>query len=130
MKKTLLYIATLALGALTTVSCSLTDEDFNKEFLYSGSGEWVSTQTIGGQSHEIHDRFKSDGTGSSRSATDNAPWQSFTWTLKGAELTFIHEMDTRVQTRALIPKSYTVKTLTETKLVYTDGFKTITCSKL
>lgn len=126
MKKILRYLAAASLVGLFFVSCTLLGKDFDASLLYSGSGEWVSNQTISGEQHEIHDKFLSNGTGSTWSVTDGAPPQPFTWELSGERLTFLHQMEMG----GTVPKDYTVVTLTETRLVYRDGYGvTITCTK-
>ncbi len=128
MKKILLYAAVAAFAGLSFASCNPAEKEFNKEFLYSGSGEWVSTQDFGNGNEEIHDKFKSDGTGSTWSVTDGTVPQPFEWELVGSRLTFIHIMETRAG--GVIPKEYTVTTLTGTSLVYKDQWgNTISCTK-
>lgn len=129
MKKILFYIAAAAMTAMTLFSCGPVGEEFNEEFLY---GEWVSTVPLAGTNHEIHDRFGSDHRGSTKSFTDaDTDWQYYSWTLEGATLTRIHEMEMRSNTRAVSVDEWTITSLTESKLVYRDqGGRTITCTKL
>ncbi|MDR2891268.1 MAG: hypothetical protein LBV18_06745 [Alistipes sp.] len=125
MKRILLYIAAAAMASLAVTSCGLGGEDFNEEFLYSGGGEWVSTQDVGDGPQRIHDIFRADGSGTS-AAEGDIP-QAFTWTLEGDRLSFEHI----IGMGGTVPKDYTVTTLTETSLVYRDNYgKTISCTKL
>ena len=128
MRRILFYAVTAAFAGLFFASCAPAEKEFNKEFLYSGSGEWVSTQDFGDGNEEIHDKFNADGTGSTWSVTQDTYPQPFDWELVGRRLTFIHIMETRAG--GVIPKDYTVTTLTETSLVYKDEWgNTISCTK-
>jgi hypothetical protein len=130
--KRILFCADIAAAlGLFFVACGPSgggeEETLNRAFLYSGSGEWISTQDFGDGPEEIHDKFAADGTGSSWSATDDGIPQSFTWSLSGKTLRFVH----RMESGAAVPKEYTVVILTESRLVYEDDWgNRISCTKL
>ncbi len=119
MKKILFYAAVAAFAGLSFSSCAPADKEFNKDFLFSGSGAWGYTDDVGDGPEHLRDTFKSDGTGTTEFITNGAPSQSFTWELRGDELTFYRE--TTSNTRATVPWRYTVESLTETKMVLIKG---------
>lgn len=131
MKRVLFYVAIAATLGLGFASCGVGGEEFNEAFLYSGSGEWISQQTTGGVVHTYHDVFRADGTGTNWSEIDNVEMK-FKWELSGSRLTLTHwqEMLNNGQGGWGFAQDYTVTTLTETKLVYESGLKTISCTKL
>jgi hypothetical protein len=117
MKRILFYIAAAAFGLMPAVSCTPQEESFNEAFLYSGSGAWEYTDDAGDGPEDFRDTFRANGTGMTEFLTNGAPSQDFTWELIGAELTITRQTTTRVATRAAVPWTYTVESLTETEMV-------------
>lgn len=85
-------------------------------------GRWAS-----GTLYEI---YNASGNGLTWDESDDVTEeeaQSFTWELEDATLTRYHQME---GSAAVVPKTYTIKTLTATTLVYeTSGGKTFTFTK-
>ena len=88
------------------------EEEFDVVNLY---GKW--------KSGTLYEKYELGGKGATWDTSDDvteAEAQPFTWTLENATLIQIHIMQ---RTKAgTVPKTYTVKTLTETSLSYIDDY--------
>lgn len=92
MKK--LFYALVATTALFFAGCS--SDNFDPEFLSSGSGLWESSRVLGGRDYVIMERFAAGGTGKTWSPTDGmdeSMAQLFRWTLEGSSLRYAHRND-------------------------------------
>ena len=81
-------------------------------------GKWVINNT------EFW-RYNSDHTGSTWDERDSVyEWEAqlFTWELEGAQLTQYHKME---NSSAVVPKTYTVVSLTKEELQYEDYYGNI-----
>ena len=81
------------------------------------------------KSGTLWEKYSSSGTGATwdtKDDMDESEAQSFTWELKGETLTQYHQMES---SSGVIPKQYTIKTLTATSLIYTANGKTYTFTK-
>jgi hypothetical protein len=110
MKKTLRYLAMLAVVTLFAVSCTKEDTTYDQTLL---TGKW--------QSGTLFYNYFADGTGTTWDTSDNvteAEAQAFTWTLVSDIMTHIHILEMG----GSVPKIYTVTELTETTLKYHDDF--------
>ena len=110
MKRTNVLLVLVAIFTLVMVSC---EEEiiFDQELL---PGKW--------KSGTLYYRYFSGGTGYSWDTGDDVnedEAQNFTWTLVKSELTHIHIMEIG---GTGIPRVYTVKELTATRLRYEDDF--------
>lgn len=93
----------------------------------------INTADIYGtwKSGTLFEKYQAGGTGYTWDGVDDVSEeeaQSFTWEIdeKAKTLTQYHQMESST---GLVPKSYTIKTLTETSLVYTANGKTYTFVK-
>lgn len=120
MKRILLYLAVVAVGALGFASCSSTEKEFNEQFLI---GYWKAG------TDNMH--FKSDHTGTWWDTADTPSEEYGTkmnWTLSGENLSL--ELCFQEVGGCDVPKSYTVLDLTETRFSFKDYTgKTRTFSK-
>lgn len=113
MKK--LLRAIVAMAALFFIGCGT--DNFEPEFLHSGSGLWMSTLQIGGKDNITYERFAADGSGKTWSTTDGmteSDAQLFKWTLEGSSLRYLHRDDNSGQYS--IPENFTVLELNATTL--------------
>ena len=109
MKRTSYLAVFGAFLALMMVSCE--EETFFEEELLPG--KW--------RSGTLYYRYFSGGTGYTWDTSDDVTEdeaQNFTWTLVKSELTHIHILEIG----GTVPKVYTVKELTTTRLRYEDDF--------
>ncbi|HKK42676.1 MAG TPA: hypothetical protein VJ963_09725 [Bacteroidales bacterium] len=109
-KRTLRFLALLAMVTLFAVSCTKEDTTYDQTLL---TGKW--------QSGTLFYKYASDGTGATWDTSDDvteAEAQPFTWTLVNDLLTHIHILELG----GTVPKVYTVTELTETTLKYHDDF--------
>lgn len=114
MKKLLLLLCT---ALFLFVGCGKIG-GFDESLLY---GRW--------KSGTLYEKYSSSGSGwtwDTADDVDESEAQSFTWTLDGDKLTQLHQMEAST---AVVPKQYTITTLTETTLVYTANGKTYTFKK-
>ncbi|KAA6342412.1 hypothetical protein EZS27_009852 [termite gut metagenome] len=115
--KRLLYGAAFVFAiTLLFTSCTPEDESFDELLL---PGVW--------QAGTFHYKYNSNHSGTTWDTSDNvteSEAQEFTWTLSGSTLTQLHIIVEVVlpETRATVPKVYTVTKLTETSLIYKDDF--------
>lgn len=103
---------------ITLLAFSSCKKDLDETLLY---GTW--------KSGTLYEKYVSSGTGytwDTADDVDESEAQSFTWELSGETLTQYHQMESST---ALVPKQYTITTLTETTLVYTANGKTYTYKK-
>lgn len=110
MKKTLRYLAMLAVVTLFAVSCTKEEITYDQTLL---TGKW--------QSGTLFYKYFADGTGTTWDTSDDvteAEAQAFTWTLVNDLMTHIHILEMG----GSVPKVYTVTELTETTLKYHDDF--------
>jgi len=82
------------------------------------------------QSGTLYEKYNASGNGSTWDEGDDVTEeeaQTFTWELDKETLTRYHQME---GSSAVVPKTFTIKTLTATTLVYeTSGGKTFTFTK-
>lgn len=113
MKK---IISLLFLSFIFFAGCG--KKEFDETLLY---GKW--------KCGTLYEKYVSSGTGytwDTADDVDESEAQSFTWELDGEKLTQYHQMEA---SSAVVPKQYTVTTLTETTLSYTSNGKTYTFTK-
>lgn len=113
MKKILVFLCT---ALLLFVGCG--KEKFDETNLY---GTW--------KSGTLYYKYMSSGSGytwDTADDVDESEAQSFTWEMEGDQLTQYHQME---NSSGVIPKLYTIKTLTATTLTYTSNGKTETFTK-
>lgn len=104
-------------AAICFTSCVKETPTFNRSNLI---GKWVIT-TNGTTGTEFW-RYDADSTGVTWDTADDVSeeeGQAFTWTLEGDQLTQIHKFES---SGAVVPKTYTVTTLSASKLVYKDNY--------
>lgn len=109
--------AVAAVAATCCVSCTPEEENFDRIDLV---GKWVRTSN--GITGTEYWRYRADSTGITWDTGDDvseAEGQAFTWTLDGNQLTQIHQFES---SGAVVPKTYTVTTLTSLQLVYKDNY--------
>ncbi|MDO4191049.1 MAG: hypothetical protein Q4D14_05125 [Bacteroidales bacterium] len=119
MKKKNNIFVSVAIGliAMLFVACGEPTVRFDRNLLV-GYWQRLSTLTDGQDCY----RYNADGTGVTWDTGDDmteAEGQPFTWTLTGDELVLIHEGEMG----AKIPKTYTLKELTSSRLSYVDAYK-------
>lgn len=107
-----------ALCGMLFLLASCSKEKFDESLLY---GSWKC-----GTLHETYSSSGSGRTWDTSDDVDESEAQSFTWTLDEEILTQYHQMEAST---AVVPKQYTVKTLTATTLIYTANGKTYTFTK-
>jgi hypothetical protein len=112
MKKIVSFLGLCIVATVMLVSCdSLVDKSFDKTLLY---GKW--------QSGTVFYKYLANGTGSTWDTADDVTEeeaQTFTWTLVASELTHIHVLEMG----GTVPKVYTVTELTDSTLIYEDGYE-------
>ncbi|KAA6309357.1 hypothetical protein EZS27_039131 [termite gut metagenome] len=99
---------------LLFTSCTPEDESFDELLL---PGVW--------QAGTLYYKYNSNHSGATWDTSDDvteSEAQEFTWTLSGSMLTQLHIEAVLPETRATVPKVYTVMKLTETSLIYKDDF--------
>lgn len=104
------WVLTLPLMALLMVGCVPQEQDFEATDLV---GKWVSGTE--------YYRYDADLTGATWDTADDvseSEAQSFTWSLEGAQLTVIHQMEMG----GVVPKLYTLTDLTSNTLKYKDSY--------
>src|SRR5574344_2804720 len=97
----------IAISAVLLIVAGCTKKNFDKTLLY---GTWASGT--------LHEKYLSNGSGYTWDLADSvyeADAQTFTWQLDGDQLTQYHQMES---SSAVVPKLYTITTLTETTLIY------------
>ncbi|MBO4488829.1 MAG: hypothetical protein J5741_04120 [Bacteroidales bacterium] len=116
MKRINIYgILLIAFFAFVAISCdhpTPSKPKFDESLLM---GYW--------QSGTLHEYYQEDGTGYTWDTADDVleeEAQPYTWTLSGATLTQNHQMEMG----GVVPKAYTVTTLTATTLAYQDNYGT------
>jgi hypothetical protein len=130
MKK-LLHWATFVAVILTFASCAKEEEtSFDEKLLI---GKWQTGGTL-------FYKYNSDYTGSTWDTSDDISEeeaQTFNWTLDGSTLIQTHNAAEKVEaqvvadTRADVPKYYTVTELTATRLSYKDDLgKSVSFTKV
>ena len=112
MKRLLLVILSLVLVMLFSTSCEIIEEEvsFDQTLII---GKW--------QSGTLFERYDLDSTGATWDTADDvieAEAQEFTWTIEIDQLEQIHI----IENGGVVPKVYTLTTLTETTLEYTDDY--------
>ena len=112
MKRLLVVILSLVLVMLFSTSCELTEDEvsFDQTLII---GKW--------QSGTLFERYDSDATGATWDTADDvteAEAQEFTWTIETDQLEQIHI----IENGGVVPKVYTLTSLTETTLEYTDDY--------
>lgn len=123
MKRILLYLAVAAFTALFAVSCSPAEKEFNEQFLI---GYWSLNDA-----KDDFKRFDAGHTGvewvvsAGQSENDG---RRFLWSLNGEKFLIDYCFDTSVG-GCDVPKPYTMVELTQTRLVFTDGYTTRTFTK-
>ncbi len=119
MKKTLfLGLCFLSLVVVFFSSCELSSPSFDEDFLI---GKWQRSSTLT-DGYDCY-RYNVDYTGATWDTGDGlteVDAQPFTWSVEGATMTHVHngEMGQKV------PKVYTLKTLNDSTLSYTDSYGT------
>jgi len=110
MKRLLLGILSFALVMLFSSSCEKEEISFDQALII---GKW--------KSGTLFERYDSDNTGATWDTADDvseAEAQEFTWTIETDQLEQIHI----IENGGVVPKVYTLTTLTETTLAYTDDY--------
>lgn len=108
----LLLIVFLAFAAISCEHPTPSKPKFDESLLM---GYW--------QAGTLHEYYKEDGTGYTWDTADDVleeEAQPYTWTFSGATLTQNHLMEMG----GVVPKTYTVTTLTATTLAYHDNYGT------
>jgi len=114
MKKLTLVVLSFVFVMLTTTSCEKEEEVSFDETLIIG--KW--------KSGTLFERYDSDKSGATWDTADDVTEdeaQEFTWTIKIDQLEQIHI----IENGGLVPKVYTLTTLTASTLVYKDDFGTV-----
>lgn len=110
MKRILSGILSLVLVMLFLNSCEEIEVSFDQTLII---GKW--------QSGTLFERYDSDNSGATWDTADDvteAEAQEFTWTIETDQLEQIHI----IENGGVVPKVYTLITLTETTLEYTDDY--------
>lgn len=112
MKRLILVILSFVLVMLYLSSCEIIEEEvsFDQTLII---GKW--------QSGTLFERYDSNSTGATWDTADDvteAEAQEFTWTIETDQLEQIHI----IENGGVVPKVYTLQTLTETTLEYTDDY--------
>lgn len=112
MKRLLLVILSLVLVMLFSNSCETIEDEvsFDQTLII---GKW--------KSGTLFERYDSDNSGATWDTADDvteAEAQEFTWTIEIDQLEQIHI----IENGGVVPKVYTITTLTETTLAYTDDY--------
>lgn len=112
MKRILVVILSLVLVMLCSTSCELLEDEvyFDQSLII---GKW--------QSGTLFERYDSDNSGATWDTADDvteAEAQKFTWTIETDQLEQIHI----IENGGVVPKVYTLISLTETTLKYTDDY--------
>ena len=115
MKKFTLVVLSFVLVTLFTTSCKKAEEEvsFDETLII---GKW--------KSGTLFERYDSDKSGATWDTADDVTEdeaQEFTWTIKIDQLEQIHI----IENGGLVPKVYTLTTLTATTLAYKDDFGTV-----
>lgn len=112
MKRLLVVILSLVLVMLFSTSCEIIEEEvsFDQTLII---GKW--------QSGTLFETYDLDSTGATWDTADDvteAEAQEFTWTIEIDQLEQIHI----IENGGVVPKVYTLTTLTETTLEYRDDY--------
>lgn len=116
--KIMRYVKPKALGVivvlLALVACVPTDDTvaFDETLLY---GEWIEGT--------VHDTYFEDGSGYSWDTSDDITEEEaspFEWSLTSNQLRIIHQL----WNGTVVPKTYTVRTLNSSFLIYEDDYGT------
>ena len=114
MKRSLSVYLSLILAAFFITSCEKLDLDpgstFNESLII---GKW--------QNGTVYERYNTDSTGTTWDTGDDvseSEAQEFTWSIDGNKLEQIHT----IENGGVVPKTYTLTTLSDTSLVYRDDF--------
>ena len=115
MKKLALVVLSFVFVILFTTSCGKAEDEvsFDETLII---GKW--------KSGTLFERYDSDKTGATWDTADDvteAEAQEFTWTIEIDQLEQIHI----IENGGLVPKVYTLKTLTASTLSYEDDFGTV-----
>ena len=112
MKKFTLIVLSFVLVILFTTSCEKDEDEvsFDTTLII---GKWKS-----GTLFERYDSDKSGVTWDTADDVSEAEGQKFTWTIEVDQLEQIHI----IENGGLVPKVYTLTTLTASTLVYKDDF--------
>ncbi len=115
--KKLLLFALITVGGMLATSCIGTETDYDATLLV---GKWVGN---GGRAATTeYWRYDSNGSGVTWDEADDVyenEAQAFTWTLEGDQLTQLHQFES---SGTVVPKAYTVTTLSATTLEYKDNY--------
>lgn len=120
MKKFRIFFLLLTGIVLVTTcftACVPEETNYNRSDLI---GKWVLTSN--GTTGTEYWRYDADSSGVTWDTADDVSedeGQAFTWTLDGDQLTQIHKFES---SGAVVPKVYTVTTLTASKMVYKDNY--------
>lgn len=112
MKRLLLVVLSFVLVMLITSSCEVEEAEvsFDPTLII---GKW--------KSGTLYERYDSDNAGATWDTADDvteAEAQGFTWTIEIDQLEQIHI----IENGGVVPKVYTLTSLTETTLEYTDDY--------
>jgi hypothetical protein len=115
MKKLTLVVLSFVLVMLFTTSCEKEEDkvSFDETLII---GKWKS-----GTLFERYDSDKSGATWDTADDVTEAEGQEFTWTIEIDQLEQIHILENG----GLVPKVYTLTTLTASTLVYEDDFGSV-----
>lgn len=121
MKRILFFLAAAAFAGLFAVSCSPAEKEFNEQFLI---GYWQ-------MNNDEFKRFDANHRGEEwkvSSDVGEGEGRQFEWSLSGEDFLINFCFDPSVG-GCTVPKPYTMVELTETRLVYTDGYTKRTFTK-